>query len=114
MDDNARYQVRTGDVPGQVVVGRGNIVHGHSAPAPIDLEALTRFATAVMQALPALRLDPPEHHEAEVLTGEILRASEQDAPDQARLRTLGHSLRTVVEGAAAGALGSGLLSIWTP
>lgn len=78
----------------------------------IDVDALLRFAQAAAQALPGLALAPREHEEVVALTGEIIRASSQPAKDHSRLRALGQSLRTVLEGTAGNVLAAALLGLW--
>jgi hypothetical protein len=103
-----------GDIHGQLVIGRNNnVVMGGRADV-IDLPRLTGFTEAVAQALPALALDPDRQRTARQLAAAILREAGEDRPDPSRLRELGRSLRTVVEGAAAGALTSGILAMWSP
>jgi hypothetical protein len=109
MEMNEQRGVRVGDVSGQVVVGDHNTVT--SGEAPLNLTELLRFAQAVAEALPALRLDPVRQEEAQALATEIL-AADGPEPDRRRLRQAGRTLRTIVEGAAANALASGLLGIW--
>lgn len=78
----------------------------------VDISALARFAEAVSQALPVLALAPREQHEARILTGEIIRASSQPETDHRRLKALGQSLRTILEGTAGNVLAAALLGLW--
>lgn len=80
--------------------------------ASVDIAALTRFAEAVAQALPALALTPGEQQATGTLTSEIIQAASQPEPDHRRLRALGRSLRTVLEGAVGNVLAAGLLTLW--
>ncbi|MGW3426263.1 hypothetical protein [Streptomyces phaeochromogenes] len=109
-----RYNVRTRNVTGQVVVGRDNTVTTSSVDTPVDLSELLRFAEAVIQAFPALALTANQQQVVQTIAAEIQQAANQVEPNHGRLRQLGQSLRTVLEGGAAGALSSGLLSLWSP
>jgi hypothetical protein len=80
--------------------------------ANVDVAALARFAEAVAQALPALALEPREAEDARTLTGEIMHTASQPRPDHRRLRALGQSLRTILEGAASNVLAAALLALW--
>jgi hypothetical protein len=103
-----------GDVHGQIVIGRNNRVTARGETHAVDLPRLIRFAEAVMDAVPVLRLAEDQGHTALALAADVLAAASQPEPDHRRLRAVGHSLRTIIEGAAAGALSSGLLAIWHP
>ncbi|WP_131743202.1 hypothetical protein [Actinomadura roseirufa] len=103
-----------GNATGQFVFGDNNTVTSQAAPPPVDVAGLTRFAAAVIEALPSLRLDEEEHHRVRQLAAEIMREAEAPGQDSGRLPALGRSLRSIIENAAAGALASGLLSIWLP
>ncbi|MFF3325222.1 hypothetical protein [Streptomyces sp. NPDC002889] len=109
-----RYDVHTGNVTGQVVIGRDNTVTASGPATTLNLPELLRFTNAVVQALPVLVMTAERQQVVQALTAEILQAADQGEPDHRNLRQLGQSLRTMLEGAAAGALGSGLLSLWTP
>jgi hypothetical protein len=98
-----------------LIVGSHDITqHAGNAiqQASIDVAALTKFAQAVAQALPALALLPEKQEAAGTLTGEIIQAASQPEPDHPKLRALGRSLRTILEGAAGNALAAVLLTLW--
>lgn len=78
----------------------------------VDVVALARFAEAVAQALPALALDSHETASARSLAGEIIQTASQPRPDHSRLRALGQSLRTTLEGAAGNVLAAALMALW--
>ncbi|TVZ00027.1 hypothetical protein EAS64_38770 [Trebonia kvetii] len=78
----------------------------------LDVAALARFADAVALALPALGLAPREQEDARILTGEIVQAASKLRPDQHKLRVLGQSLRTILEGTASNVLAATLLGLW--
>ncbi|WP_416978766.1 hypothetical protein [Streptomyces sp. T028] len=110
------FHVRVeGGNTGQIIAGEHNVALQHQAATnPVDISRLTEFTRAVHQAASVLNLSPDQERELARLTTEILRTADAPDPDHSRLRTLGQSLRTVLEGAAAGALTSGLLGMWTP
>ena len=98
-----------------VIVGSHGVTQraGHAVQsANLDVAALTRFAEAVAQALPVLALASREQEDAATLTGEIIQEASQPGPDHRRLRALGQSLRTILEGAAGNVLAAGLLALW--
>ncbi|WP_208903977.1 hypothetical protein [Streptomyces incarnatus] len=110
-----RYDLRIkGDIQGQLVLGRNNEVVMGGPVGAVDLPRLTRFAEAIAQALPALDLDADQQRAVHQLTAAVLREAGENQPDHSRLREMGRSLRTVLEGAAAGALTSGILGMWSP
>jgi hypothetical protein len=102
-----------GDASGQITVGDNNISIMNQAET-VDIEKLVKFATAVKKALPVLDLEEDEQRSAEGYTVEILGSAKEPAPDHGRLRQIGRSLRTILEGAAGNALASGLLGMWSP
>jgi len=102
-----------GDISGSVVFGNANVV-SFGGSAPVDVAGLIEFAREVRRALPALDLSEERRGEVADLAAAILRSAEERPADTSRLRGLGSSLRAIVEGAAAGALGTTLLSLWTP
>lgn len=79
-----------------------------------DVSALAKFAETVAQALPALALAPGDQQAAQVLTGQIVEAASEPKPDHRKLKALGCTLRTILEGAAGNALASVLLGLWHP
>ncbi|MBM0240282.1 hypothetical protein JNW88_30030 [Micromonospora sp. ATA32] len=79
---------------------------------PLDIEALRKFAQATVRALPGLGLSEQQQRAASALADDIASTASQPNPDPRKLRALGRTLRTIVEGAAAGALTSGVLSLW--
>jgi hypothetical protein len=103
-----------GPASGVIVGSHGVTQHADIAvhSADVDVAALVRFAEAVAQALPVLTLAPHEQKDAGTLTGEIIEAASQPRPDHRRLRALGQSLRTILEGAASNVLAAGLLALW--
>lgn len=103
-----------GDVSGQAILGDDNTVIMNRQAEAVDLTELVRFAKAVNEALPALGLDDQDERSAGALAGDIVDAAEGPAPDHGRLRAAGRTLRAIVEGAAANALGAGLLTLWSP
>ena len=110
MNDQGDRRIRVGgSVSGQVFIGDHNTVA--AGESPLNLPELVRFAQAVAEALPALRLDPGRQEEAQALTTEILAAADEPEPDRRRLRQAGRTLRTIVEGAAANSLAVGLLAL---
>ncbi|MGI8336397.1 hypothetical protein ACRYCC_41195 [Actinomadura scrupuli] len=113
-DRDGHYLHVGGDVSGQILVGTGNAATMGPAENAVDLSRLTEFARAVGQALPVLGVSEEQRRAAEELVREIVAGAGEPAADHRRLRTLGQSLRVIVEGAAAGALTSGLFSIWVP
>ena len=105
-----------GPASGVIVGSHGVTQHAGDAveSAGVDVAALARFAETVAQALPALALVPVDQQAAKILTGQIIRAGSEPEPDHPKLRTLGRSLRAILEGAAGNALASGLLALWHP
>ncbi|MFD8229885.1 hypothetical protein ACFV16_38160 [Streptomyces massasporeus] len=110
-----RYDLRIkGDIQGQLVLGRNNEVVMGGPAGVVDLPRLAKFAEAIVQALPALNLDANQQRAVCELAAAVVREAREDHPDHSRLREMGRALRTVLEGAAAGALTSGILSMWSP
>jgi hypothetical protein len=110
-----RYDLRIkGDIQGQLVLGRNNEVVMGGPANGVDLPRLTRFAEAIAEALPVLDLDAGQQRVVRQLAAAVLREAGEDQPDHSRLREMGRTLRTVLEGAAAGALTSGILTMWSP
>lgn len=99
-----------------VIVGSHDVTQQRSGDAVqsanVDVAALTRFAEAVAQALPALALESHETASARSLAGEIIQTASQPRPDHRRLRALGQSLRTILEGAAGNVLAATLTALW--
>jgi hypothetical protein len=102
-----------GPASGVIVGSHGITQHAGDAihQASLDIAALTRFAEAVAQALPALALGPGQWQAVGTLTGEIIQAASQPEPDHPTLKALGRSLRTILEGAAGNVLAAGLLNL---
>ncbi|MFB4317239.1 hypothetical protein [Actinomadura sp. 21ATH] len=98
-----------GPVSGQLAIGPNNTI---TSSGTVDVSALGRFTEAVAQALPTLELDDEQKQQALDLIEEIARTAQAPQPDHARLRTLGHSLRTVLENAAGSALIPALQALW--
>ncbi|TDD63659.1 hypothetical protein [Actinomadura rubrisoli] len=96
---------------GQITVGDNNVVISADGEPAVDVPALAEFARAVRQALPSLDLGPREEAARE-LTERLLEAVDDPEPDPGRLRALGRSLRTVLEGGAGGVLSTVLLNMW--
>lgn len=107
-----------GDMPGQLVIGNGNVVSTGPPAAPPDAASdaarLAEFAREVRRALPELDLPEERRAEIESLVEGILRPAGERPPDHQRVRALGQSLRTVLEGSTAGVLSSVLLAGWPP
>lgn len=103
-------------VSGLVVGSNGVTQHTGDAvqSGGADVNALAKFAETVAQALPALALAPEEQQAAQVLTGEIVKAASEPKPDHPRLKALGCTLRTILEGAAGNVLATVLLGLWHP
>ncbi len=100
---------------GNVAIGSSHVVQsaGNVGDRQVDITALLRFAQAVAPALPVLGLMPEQEQAAAAIAVEIDRLAEAPTPDHPRLRALGVTLRSIVEGAATSALAAGLTSLWT-
>lgn len=105
-----------GPASGVIVGSRGVTQQAGDAiqSSGVDVAALVTFAETVAQALPVLALSPGEQDAAQVLTGQIVEEASRPASDHSRLRALGGSLRTILEGAAGNALAAMLLGLWHP
>ncbi|QXJ22785.1 hypothetical protein AGRA3207_003845 [Actinomadura graeca] len=102
---------------GNLVIGDGSIRQGIGFVAQndndaVDVGAIRRFAEAVEQAIPALNLSMEAQHQVDELLFEIAQAAAVKRPDHNRLRVLGNSLRTLLEGTAGGVLSGVLLGLW--
>jgi hypothetical protein len=105
-----------GPASGVIVGSRGVTQQAGDAiqSSGVDVAALLRFAETVAQALPVLGLSPGDQDAAQVLTGQIVQVASRPESDHSRLKALGDSLRTVLEGAAGNALAAVLLGLWHP
>lgn len=105
-----------GPASGVVVGSPGAVQHAGDVvqSSGVDVAALAKFAEAVVQALPVLALPPGDQQAVQALTGQIAKAASDPAPDHFRLKALGGSLRTIIEGAAGNVLAAALLGLWHP
>jgi len=99
---------------GNVAIGSAYVVQsaGTVGDQHVDIAALQRFSKAVLPALPVLGLTPEQEQAAEAIAAEIDQLADEPEPDHPKLRALGSTLRSIVEGAATSALATGLSSLW--
>jgi hypothetical protein len=105
-----------GPASGVVVGSHGVVQHAGDVvqSSGLDVAALAKFAEAVAQALPALALPLGDQQAVQALTGQIDKAASESVSDHSRLKALGSSLRTILEGAAGNVLAAALLGLWHP
>jgi hypothetical protein len=100
---------------GNVAIGSAHVVQsaGDIGIERTDIAGLQKYAEAIVAVLPVLALAPDQYRAVEAMAAEIRQLAEVPTPDHPRLRALGTTLRSILEGAATGALATGLSSLWT-